>query len=337
MAEPFHPTKSSYWTPLHIAICHGHTSTARLLISQNASLNVVQPGTVPTTALHSAAAANNVEIIWYLVSEEPVDINSLDGWGYTSLCAASLRSDDLSALECLLELGADIKLSPENDTDASTLAANGAYFKAAKRIAECGTERPLVMAALVYALRLLEDFYGTEEHFPDGFDEKAWFADRDAALRTFLNIGAGHENLDDLMDHARVTFCHRNLGIVGMLLDFGVDVMWKGAMGETMLHQALKGTLCEHMVILLLQHGAKLDADDFSLTTPLGIVLDITCNTGSNLLLDTVLRHTTPDNCSAEALDDLALEAHARGAHHTCLALVHRRAALQQQLTQAKT
>jgi ankyrin repeat protein len=85
------------WSVLHLAVCGGSTDAAVFLIERGASLIVSQktgeahdfllnypkPATTNVTVMHTAAAANNVALIDYLVERNLVDLKSSDSRGYT--------------------------------------------------------------------------------------------------------------------------------------------------------------------------------------------------------------------------------------------------------------
>lgn len=102
----------SSWTPLHLAICRRHASTAKLLIERGASAVAVGGG---QTALHTATGAGSQQVIDYLLDKNLVDINAQDAYGLTPLHVA-YATTRYRAVDKFLDRGADINLGY---TDAS--------------------------------------------------------------------------------------------------------------------------------------------------------------------------------------------------------------------------
>ncbi|KAI2778145.1 ankyrin [Daldinia loculata] len=98
------------WMPLHTAICHGHESTARLLISHGASTGV-SPDCYRITALHTACFSNNVPIIRFLLNERhQTDINVQDGKGYTPMAYAYF-TNSWRSIDFLVNAGASLNVN----------------------------------------------------------------------------------------------------------------------------------------------------------------------------------------------------------------------------------
>jgi ankyrin repeat protein len=99
------------WTPLHLAICHGHLSTAKLLMSRRASCKVCGwEGSIygpEVTALHSASASGDVAMIDAILAHYRPNINTRDTSGHMPLRWA-YETGQIEAMGFLLEYGADI-------------------------------------------------------------------------------------------------------------------------------------------------------------------------------------------------------------------------------------
>lgn len=96
------------WTALHLAIEHGHINMVQLLIARGAdSLRMFSGG--PCTALHCAAVHEKYDIMYYLVLEDLVDINSR-GHRNMSIAHMVYSMDNEVLLDHALRLGADINL-----------------------------------------------------------------------------------------------------------------------------------------------------------------------------------------------------------------------------------
>ncbi|KAL2255936.1 hypothetical protein VTK26DRAFT_2453 [Humicola hyalothermophila] len=106
------------WTPLHVAICHSRSETAKLLLSHKASPSMVhwdedlfpEPPTPVPTALHHAAAMGLADLARHIVSEAKIqtDVNLRDHKSLTPFYHAYARRRWDSTVPLLLALGADI-------------------------------------------------------------------------------------------------------------------------------------------------------------------------------------------------------------------------------------
>ncbi|ROW06819.1 hypothetical protein VMCG_03995 [Cytospora schulzeri] len=99
------------WTPLHIAICYGHESTARLLLSRGASIVVTrgldEGERAKVTALHVACAAGAVSIAHFLVENHQPDVEVKDHHGQTPLSWAYFTGM-WQSIDFLVENGATL-------------------------------------------------------------------------------------------------------------------------------------------------------------------------------------------------------------------------------------
>ncbi|KAH6857058.1 ankyrin repeat-containing domain protein [Chaetomium sp. MPI-CAGE-AT-0009] len=114
------------WTPLHTAICHSHTETAKLLLSHKASpwMQLAThsdphnpPDTTTTTvelgfgatALHHAAAMGLTSLAQHLVATKTVpDVNTQDTYTLTPFYHAYASRRWSTTIPALLALGADM-------------------------------------------------------------------------------------------------------------------------------------------------------------------------------------------------------------------------------------
>ena len=324
----FSPTKSPFWTPLHIAICQGHASTAKILIEQGASLSVCKPESGgQTTALHTAAMCNNAEVIRYLVQNKLVDINAFDSRGFTPLVSAArayakdlsspvpspphstcsltlewqilatMNLRELSGLECLLKLGADRDLESGElgGVTAYTFAIAGGYYQAAKVLLNNGARTGLI--PIQYLMKPSEDVF--QWNFPRDWSVENWDYDRADLLRAFLGRGF---NVNVHLNSERQTMAHITvlrqdaLHLTRILLEAGVNLEVKNSRGRTPLHVAVERGPSIETVPLLLQYGARLDNEDDSGTRPIDIVVTNTRLTSDTQLFSTILLHMTSMN-----------------------------------------
>lgn len=98
------------FSSLHLAICHFQASTAKLLLSQGASIQLSEPGRdYAATALHAAAATGQVDLCKHLLDHGYVsDVDVLDSSGLTPFYYAYFNGHWNTTVAFLLERGANI-------------------------------------------------------------------------------------------------------------------------------------------------------------------------------------------------------------------------------------
>ncbi|ROW14071.1 hypothetical protein VPNG_04085 [Cytospora leucostoma] len=100
------------WSPLHLAICHFHTSTAKFLLSRGASVRLGQSDEEPdltVTALHAAAATGQADLCRHLLDEGHMsDVDLLDSCGLTPFYHAYHNGHWKTTVAFLLERRANI-------------------------------------------------------------------------------------------------------------------------------------------------------------------------------------------------------------------------------------
>ncbi|KAI1469610.1 ankyrin [Daldinia caldariorum] len=129
------------WTPLHTAICHGHESTARLLLSRGASINVspklLNDGRSYVTALHTACQLEDASIARFLISQgHQTDLDVQDHWDYTPMTYA-YYANRWDTIELLVNAGASINV-PLGYTSLIQHACNSCRFYEALRFTNLG-------------------------------------------------------------------------------------------------------------------------------------------------------------------------------------------------------
>ncbi|KAH9994993.1 ankyrin [Xylariaceae sp. FL0662B] len=100
------------WTPLHTAICHGHESTAKFLLSKGASTDVspkfVGSETRRVTALHTACCSDLTSISRFLIDQGyQTNVEIEDHAGRTPMVYA-YYSGSWASIDLLLEAGATL-------------------------------------------------------------------------------------------------------------------------------------------------------------------------------------------------------------------------------------
>jgi len=141
------------WSPLHLAICHSHVATAKLLLARGAShlmeLENTQHGSayVPgsATALHQAAAVGLVDLVEYLVKDCRIDVDVQHAKKLTPFYHAYANRRWDSTVPQLLALGANINVDTDMFLPYSTITPLGEAcrlgdFAEADRLIDLGAD-----------------------------------------------------------------------------------------------------------------------------------------------------------------------------------------------------
>lgn len=107
---PLNRTQIAGFSPLHLAICHFQAFTAKLLLSQGASVRLSEPGRdSAATALHDAAGTGQTDLCKHLLDHGYVsEVDVLDSSGLTPFYYACFNGHWHTTVAFLLERGADI-------------------------------------------------------------------------------------------------------------------------------------------------------------------------------------------------------------------------------------
>jgi len=147
------------WLPLHLAICKGRTSIAKLLARRGADLGLGCPspwdywsGINRLSALQCAAKHGDGDLIRFLVREiDGTILDNKDSYGETALHVASgyyVSVDDhftpIEAVEALGELGADLEAKTNNGQTALEVAVGYTHFEAAVELIELGADHIMI-------------------------------------------------------------------------------------------------------------------------------------------------------------------------------------------------
>jgi ankyrin repeat protein len=90
------------WTPLRLAVIHGHQATAEILLKGGADPNLADPDNIPL--LHQAVILGKREMVELLLANK-CDINKKDSEGETALSEA-IEQGNRELAELLRQRGA---------------------------------------------------------------------------------------------------------------------------------------------------------------------------------------------------------------------------------------
>lgn len=107
-------------TALQFACFFGQLQAAEELVRGGADVNVAAKNTMRVTALHSAAASRNAEIV-KLILRNGADPNAKQQSGYTALHSAAFHNDAEMA-RALLDAGADPEIRSDEGKTAADMA-----------------------------------------------------------------------------------------------------------------------------------------------------------------------------------------------------------------------
>lgn len=270
-----HRTGASFsgtsWTPLHLAICRGHLSTMKLLISRGAAFVVGEEAATIApafttgpfmTALHCTSAKGHLQAIGAVLTHYLPDINVVDAFGLTPFAWAfyNARSD---AMQFLLGHGADVNKADSTHGSLLIQACIQHQTSEAMWLLRWGAdarrkETRRGRAALHYVCEP-----NIRDPFTPANADSTWF-DRWALAKALLEAGADANAADydaqtPLVAAAKAGYPR----MISLLLDHGANINDHGSCGETALIAACRpdglATLenMSHIFELLLDRGAS--------------------------------------------------------------------------------
>ena len=122
------------FTPLGLACYFGHEEIARYLLLKGADVNLPSQNNFKVYPLHSAAAANNLDITKILL-EAGAEVNISQQSGFTPLHAAA-QHGNVEMLILFLEAGAHVSTETNEGKIPSTLAAERGFHDIARILSE---------------------------------------------------------------------------------------------------------------------------------------------------------------------------------------------------------
>ncbi|KAK0621793.1 ankyrin repeat-containing domain protein, partial [Bombardia bombarda] len=296
------------WSPLHIAICHSRSDTAKLLLSRKASYMMEVPtdyGGSPhqyhsATALHHAAARGLVDVVQYLLHnaiQSIVDVRDEKTLTPFYYAYANRRWD--TTVPYLLGLGANIDVDTKLFLPYSTITPLGeacrlGNFADADRLIDLGADvtrgyiatssgrglTPLHMCCMPSARPV------GEITLPRVYEEEGRGASRMRTIQKLVTGGAPLDAKDCTGDTALIIAAqNHNVPALRALIKAGANIHQRNAVGRNAVMQAFMGPpnpmLINHSdnmetlaqtVKELLDGGARLDEVDSEGNTVLHLV-----------------------------------------------------------------
>jgi uncharacterized protein len=108
------------WSPLHLAAHYGHAEIVKLLLHNNAAVDLRSANQLANTALHAALAGRRGEVVRILL-DAGADVNAKQHGGWTALHAAAANGDR-GLVELLLARGANTTAANDAGVTAAALA-----------------------------------------------------------------------------------------------------------------------------------------------------------------------------------------------------------------------
>ncbi|KAK0715956.1 ankyrin repeat-containing domain protein [Lasiosphaeris hirsuta] len=253
--NPLHQT----WSTLHIAICHGRSETAQLLLSRGASpvMNTARDSmdSPCPTALHHAAAMGLVDVVQYLVDNGiQTDIDICDHKTLTPFYHAYAARRWDSTVPLLLQLGANVDVDTKLYLPYSTITPLGeacrmGHFDDADRLIDLGAD---VMRGFIHSGRGLSPLHMCSMHSacsaqaaamrPRLYEEDEMGIGRMKTIAKLIAAGAVLDAKDCSGDTPLIAAAqNRNVPALKALLNAGGNVHEHNAVGRNAVMQAVLG------------------------------------------------------------------------------------------------
>ncbi|KAJ9158107.1 Ankyrin [Coniochaeta hoffmannii] len=250
------------WTPLHVAICHNRTETARLLLSRGASCMMEAPRAsgvaeqYDSTALHHAAALGQAELVKYMVdNRHQTDLDVRDRRTLTPFYYAYANGRWDSTVPLLAQMGADINAEIKFYQPYCTITPLGeavrlGNFADAQRLLDLGADhsRGFVATGAGHRKGLSPLHLGCMPSArPSGgagklFDDAGEAEQRVKIMEAFISKGSDIHSTDCYGDAPLIAAAqNRVLPSVRALIAAGADVNARNSLGRTVVMQAVLG------------------------------------------------------------------------------------------------
>lgn len=317
----FDPRLSPLSTPLHIAICNGQLTTAKLLVSRGAELDVGV-----ATPLHTAARFNNAEAVDFLLKNELADVDQSDNHGYAPLHLACMTFQDVSAMEKLFEFDADLEVNADDGRTPLAFACERGYFRAALRLLDQGADHEVEwdgQTPIQVAAMSMTSFFPRRP--PSESD--TWEDERELLVRRLLELGVDVDEAGGLGTTAlHIAAAGQSLSrTLRLFLDAGADVNATDDMQQTPLHVAFEsGHLASVAIkiVPLLQRGGRLDKKCMRGRCALDSALEAARLRGDYSIIDLIFQHASTANFSPGFLDLVAMSSYYQGLYDECRVLI---------------
>lgn len=333
--EGFEGDSPPLWTSLHMAICRGNLSTAKLLISRGASLRASRDeqnfGGSSCNLLHTAARCDHPAAIEFLVGSGLVDVDEPDSEGHVALHYACSNLGNISAVKKLLDLGADVDII--NDMDGHEpiyMACTQGFFEAATILLDKGLPFDCTHEASRGLLHRLPQPYQyffrhrTLSTPAAGAGRSIWEAKREDFVRRLAQVGVGFlEWLGSQKPLSLIAKKRESLvRTLQVFLDVGADVNGRDATGKTALYYVLDGGNFDYVaaskVELLLRHGARLDVYAELGYCAFDRALAMCRSTGDASVIDFIFQHGSMANFGDGYLDRVVAHSYASHLFDEC-------------------
>lgn len=317
--HPPDPRLLPMWSPLHLAVCNGHTETANLLLSMTPTVTDEIPWNVWNhTVLHTLAGTNHGEMakllaepIWNLMPESRWECK--EGFGPLHFAARRFREEDMAVLDALLKLKLDVNHVNSHGYTPLAYACTYGAFKGAMRLIRAGANVKINSPDLDRRTLLHCILYRHHYYFPTDvhgeIDESEIESDRIQLIEILIEKGVDpnqSSGLDLRHDHTPMTPLIQAISedlempAIEALLAGKACPNAPDTSGRRPLCWAINkpaGTLHADQVIrVLLQHGAHLDASCGNYPTPIQVLLQRVEATDDDTLARRVIGWTTAKN-----------------------------------------
>lgn len=108
------------WSPLHLAAHYGHADVVKLLLHNNAPVDLRSTNQMANTSLHAALAGRRADVAMILL-DAGAEVNAKQHGGWTALHAAAANGDR-ALVELLLSRGATAAMANDTGETASSIA-----------------------------------------------------------------------------------------------------------------------------------------------------------------------------------------------------------------------